>query len=50
VSVADQHGLGTQNQHWKKAQVAAELHKRGVLPTDYSDLLGLLIEARKAAT
>jgi hypothetical protein len=50
VSVAEKHGLDTQKQHWKKAEVAKELHTRGVLPHDYSDLLGLLNEARKAAT
>lgn len=50
VSLADLHGLDTQKQHWKKAEVAAELHRQGTLPTDYSELLGLLNEARKAAT
>jgi hypothetical protein len=30
--------------------VAAELHTRGVLPHDFSDILRLLNEARKVAT
>jgi hypothetical protein len=33
VSLADNHGLDTQRQHWKKAEVAEELHARGVLST-----------------
>lgn len=40
----------TQRQHWKKAEVAKELHARGVLPHDFSDVLRLLNEARKVAT
>jgi hypothetical protein len=50
VSVADKHGLDTQRQHWKKAEVAEELHARGVLPHDFSDILRLLNEGRKVAT
>jgi len=50
VSVADNHGLDTQRQHWKKAEVAAELHASGVLPHDFSDILRLLNEGRKVAT
>jgi hypothetical protein len=50
VSVADGHGVETEKQHWKKAEVAKELYKRGVLPRDYSDSLRLLNEARKVAT
>ena len=50
VSVAEKHGLNTKKQHWKKAEVAEELHKKGVLPHDFSDTLRLLNEARKVAT
>jgi len=50
VSVADKHGLNTKKQHWRKAEVAEELYKQGVLPHDYSDTLRLLNEARKVAT
>jgi len=50
VSVADKHGLDTKKQHWRKAEVAKELHDRGVLPHDFSDRLRLLNEARKVAT
>jgi hypothetical protein len=49
VAVADQEGLETKQQHWKKADVAKELHRRGVLPHDFSSLLGLLNAARKVA-
>ncbi len=50
VSVADKHGLDTKRQHWRKADVAKELHARDVLPHDFSDILRLLNEARKVAT
>lgn len=50
VSVADQHGLDTRKQHWKKAEVAKELHSEGILPHDFSDTLRLLNAARKVAT
>ena len=50
VSVADKHGLDTRKQHWRKAEVAAELHSTGVPPHDFSDTLRLLNEARKVAT
>jgi hypothetical protein len=50
VSVADKHGLDTRKQHWRKADVAQQLYKRGVLPHDYSDSLRVLNEARKVAT
>jgi uncharacterized protein YutE (UPF0331/DUF86 family) len=50
VAVADQEGLETKKQHWLKADVAKELHRRGVLPRDFSSTLRLLNEARKVAT
>jgi uncharacterized protein YutE (UPF0331/DUF86 family) len=50
VAVADQQGIDTKKQHWKKAEVAQELHRRGVLPHDFSSTLRLLNEARKVAT
>lgn len=37
-------------QHWRKAEVAKELHASGVLPHDYAETLGLLNDARKVAT
>jgi predicted AAA+ superfamily ATPase len=48
VAVADAQGLDTKKDHWKKAEVATELHATGVLPIDYADTLKLLNEARKA--
>jgi hypothetical protein len=50
VSIADKYGLDTQRQHWKKAEVAEELHARGVVPHGFSDILRLLNEGRKVAT
>jgi hypothetical protein len=50
VSVAEKQGLETEKQHWKKAEVAQELYRRGVLQHDYSDGLRLLNEAPKVAT
>lgn len=49
VAVADRHGLDTKKQHWKKAEVAKELHESGVLPHDFSNTLDILNEARKVA-
>jgi HEPN domain-containing protein len=49
VAVAGRHGIDTQKQHWKKAEVAKELHSSGVLPHDFSDTLDLLNQARKVA-
>jgi hypothetical protein len=46
--VASAHGIDTKKAHWRKAEVATELHATGVLPTDYADTLKLLNEARKA--
>jgi len=48
VALADARGLDTKNAHWRKAEVATELHATGVLPIDYADTLKLLNEARKA--
>jgi hypothetical protein len=50
VAVADKHGVDTKKNHWVKAEVAAELHRAGVLPQDFSSTLQLLNEARKVTT
>lgn len=42
VAVAEALGMETPTHHWKKAQVAQELHERGHLSADYSDMLDLL--------
>jgi uncharacterized protein YutE (UPF0331/DUF86 family) len=47
VSVADTEGIDTKKQHWKKAEVAQQLHEAGILPYDFSDTLDLLNDARK---
>ncbi len=49
VAVADHHAIDTRKQHWKKAEVAKELHDSGLLSHDFSDTLDLLNEARKVA-
>lgn len=49
VAIAQARGIDTKRQHWKKAEVAKQLHETGVLSHDFSDTLGLLNEARKTA-
>ena len=49
VAVAERHGIDTQKQHWKKAEVAKQLHDSGFLPHDFSDSLDTLNEALKVA-
>lgn len=49
MAVADRHGVDTKKQHWKKAEVAKELHESGALPHDFSRTLKILNEARKVA-
>jgi len=41
--------MDAQRQHWKKAEIAHELHGSGILPYDFSDTLDTLNEARKTA-
>lgn len=50
VAVADRHEMDTRKQHWKKAEVAAELFGMGALPADFSTTLRVLNEARKVTT
>jgi hypothetical protein len=50
VAVADRHGVDTRRQHWRKAEVAEELFRTGVLSRDVSSTLQVLNEARKVAT
>lgn len=47
VAVAQVRGIDTKRQHWRKAEVAKQLHDSGVLPRDFSDTLGVLNDARK---
>jgi hypothetical protein len=49
VALSDRNGIATERQHWRKAEAATELHKRGVLSTDLSPMLELLNQARKDA-
>jgi len=49
VALSDRNGIATERQHWRKAEAATELHKRGVLSADLSPILELLNQARKDA-
>lgn len=49
VAVAESQGIETPTHHWKKAQIATELHATGHVPVDYSATLDLLNAARKIA-
>ncbi len=49
VAVAESCGIDTEKQHWKKAEVAKQLHESGALPHDFSPTLNLLNRARKVA-
>lgn len=49
VAIAQAHGIETPTQHWKKAQVATDLHATGVLEVDYADTLDVLNAGRKLA-
>jgi len=49
VALAEQHGIPTERQHWRKAEAATELNVRGVLSTDLSPILGMLNQTRKDA-
>ena len=49
VAVAERQGVETMKQHWKKAEVAKQLHDSGALPHDFSETLDVLNEARKVA-
>jgi hypothetical protein len=51
VAVADAQGIDTEKQHWKKAEVAKQLHDSGVIPHDFSDTLAFSIRrARRLST
>jgi hypothetical protein len=49
VAIAENQGMDAPTHHWKKAQVARELHESGVVEVDYSDALDLLNAGRKVA-
>ena len=49
VAIAEAQGLQTPTDHWKKAQVAKDLHAAGVVATDFSATLDLLNAGRKLA-
>ena len=49
VALAELHGIDTERQHWRKAEAATELHTRGILTMDLSQILELLNQARKDA-
>ena len=47
VALAEAHEVDTKQNHRLKAEAASELHARGVLGTDFGDLLRTLNQARK---
>jgi hypothetical protein len=49
VALSELHGITTERQHWRKAEAATELHTRGILSVDLSQILELLNQARKDA-
>lgn len=46
-ALAKKHGIEIEAKHWRRAEAARELHEKGVLPQDLSDLHRLLNEERK---
>lgn len=46
-ALAEKHGIEIEAKHWRRAEAATELHEKGVLPEDLSDLHALLNEERK---
>lgn len=46
-ALAEPQGIAIDEQHWKRTGAAKELHRRGVLPKDLSDLHRELNELRK---
>lgn len=49
VAVAERQHIDTRKHHWRKAEVAEELHASGALADDFSETLRLLNVARKVA-
>jgi HEPN domain-containing protein len=47
-ALAEKHGIAIGEQHWRRRDAATELHRKGVLPADLSELHQLLNEERKA--
>jgi uncharacterized protein YutE (UPF0331/DUF86 family) len=47
-ALAAPHGIAIDEKHWKRTAAAKELHERGVLPKDLSDLHQELNHFRKA--
>jgi hypothetical protein len=47
-ALAEKHGITTGERHWRRRDAATQLHGKGVLPKDVSDLHQLLNEERKA--
>lgn len=49
VAVAETEGLPIPTQHWKKAQVAADLYASGAFRGNHAELLDVLNAGRKVA-
>jgi hypothetical protein len=49
VALAQAEGLEVPTHHWKKAQVATQLHEKGLLDQDFAATLDMLNDGRKVA-
>jgi hypothetical protein len=49
VALAEIEGLEVPTHHWKKAQVATQLHAKGLLAQDFAGTLDMLNDGRKVA-
>ena len=47
VWLADRNGMPTEQKHWLKAEAVSELHRRGVVRSDFGGLLRQLNQGRK---
>jgi hypothetical protein len=46
-ALAADNGIATNPTHWRRADIAKELHAKGILPADESGLIRMLNEERK---
>ena len=49
AAIADQHGVSTPPRHWRKAEIAEQLFKDGLIAVDFGPVLRILNDARKEA-
>jgi hypothetical protein len=49
AAITDRHGVPTPPMHWKKAEIAEQLFKDGLIAVDFGPVLRTLNDARKEA-